>query len=78
IDPRNMSPWFQSLIMRLFKGEPTVLGLLETNPFPDTPPNFIRITLCQYRFTDAAERERTGDWWKRTVVWVGPAISIRR
>jgi lipase maturation factor 1 len=75
-DPRLISPWFQSFLMRLLKGEPKVLELLAANPFPEAPPNFIRIQLYQYRFTDADERRKTGEWWQRKQVWVGPAWSL--
>ncbi len=76
VDPRYMSPWFQSLLMQLLKGQPQVVGLLEENPFPDAPPKFIRIVLYEYRFTTAAEGKATGDWWHREQVWTGPAWSL--
>jgi hypothetical protein len=76
IDPRFASPWFQSFLLQLLKGEPAVVGLLEKNPFPGAAPKFIRITLDQYQFTDAAERQRTGHWWRRDRVWSGPGWSI--
>ena len=76
IEAREMSRWFQSLLLRLFSNEKTVVSLLATNPFPDNAPKFIRIVLYQYRFTDAAEGRATGNWWHRQSVWVGPAWSI--
>jgi hypothetical protein len=75
IAPRYMSPWFQSFLTQLSRGEPQVVGLLEKNPFPGAPPRFIRIVLYKYRFTDASERRATGDWWHRESVWVGPPWS---
>lgn len=33
------------------------------------------LVLFQYRFTDAAERRATGNWWHRETVWAGPAWS---
>ena len=62
-DPRFISPWFQSFAMQLLKGEPKVLELLAANPFPDGPPNFLRIQLYQYRFTAADQRRQSGEWW---------------
>ena len=76
IEPRYMSPWFQSLLLQLLKGEPAVVGLSAKNPFPNAPPKFLRISLYQYRFTNSAEGAQTGDWWHRERVWVGPAWSI--
>ncbi len=76
VDPRNMDRWFQSFVMQLLKGEPEVVGLLAGNPFPDGPPLFVRVSLWQYRFTDAVQRSQSGDWWQRTVIWVGSAMSL--
>jgi hypothetical protein len=39
--------------------------LLESNPFPDKPPRFLRAILYQYHFTSREERRATGNWWKR-------------
>ncbi|HVT27109.1 MAG TPA: lipase maturation factor family protein, partial [Lacipirellulaceae bacterium] len=77
INPRYMSAWFQSFLMRLLSGDQPVISLLEKDPFPNTPPKFIRIILYQYRFTDQAEWRKTGDWWHRERVWVGPGWSLR-
>ncbi len=78
VDPRHMSPWFQSFLLQLLKGEPKVVGLLQDIPFPDAPPKFIRVALYQYRFTDATEGRTTGDWWHREPVWIGPGWSLER
>jgi lipase maturation factor 1 len=78
IDPRLASPWFQSFLLKLLKGEPAVVGLLAKNPFSDAPPKLIRISLYQYHFTDAAERQRTGHWWRRDPVCTGPGLSAAR
>ena len=56
------------LMRRLQEGSPVVLALLESNPFPDHPPRQLRWSLYNYRFTDAAEREQTGNWWKRELI----------
>ncbi len=77
INPRYMSLWFQSLLMRLLSGDKPVNDLLAIDPFPEAPPKFIRIILYQYRFTDRAEWRKTGDWWHRERVWGGPGWSIR-
>ena len=71
-------PWILQLLVRLLEGSPQVLGLLARNPFPDAPPRFIRAQLYDYRFTTAAERNATGEWWHRE--WKGvyvPEISLR-
>jgi lipase maturation factor 1 len=60
--------WLPMFMQRLLEGSPPVLKLLETNPFPDHPPRLMRAVLYDYKFTDFAERRRTGDWWKRSEI----------
>ena len=78
VDPRYMSPWFRAFLTRLLRGEPKVLDLLEENPFPNAPPKSIRVALYQYRFTTTTEGRKTGDWWRRDRVWIGPGWSLTR
>jgi hypothetical protein len=59
------NPWFYNFAARLMQGSAPVLGLLKYNPFPGSPPRYIRAMVYEYRFTDFAERKRTGAWWKR-------------
>jgi hypothetical protein len=40
-DPQRV-PWFSSFLARLLENEPSVTALLETNPFPDKPPTYVR------------------------------------
>ena len=63
----RQNPWFINFCVRLLQASPDVLGLLDTNPFPASPPKYIRARLFDYRFTTHAERARTGNWWKRTL-----------
>lgn len=62
---RQNHPWFGKFCLRLLQGSPEVLALLETNPFPAHPPRLLRARIYHYRFTDFAERHRTGYWWWR-------------
>lgn len=57
--------WFAVLGYRLLTGEPCVTALFERNPFPEKPPKYIRVTVSNYQFTTAEERETTGAWWKK-------------
>ncbi len=57
--------WVLNFLGRLLQGEPAVLRLLATNPFPEGPPRYVRTLLYEYRFTDRATRRRTGAWWTR-------------
>jgi hypothetical protein len=61
--PNN--PWFGRFLMRLLEGSPSVLSLLRTNPFPKSPPRYIRGVLYDYRFTNRAQLRATGDYWRR-------------
>ncbi len=58
------NPWFGNFLIRLLQGSPDVLGLLGSNPFPQSPPRFIRAQVYDYRFTTFAEKSGTGNWWK--------------
>ena len=64
-DPRSQ-PWFFSFCQGLLQNSPPVLALLATNPFPRSPPRYLKATLYDYHFTDARTRKVTGDWWSRT------------
>jgi hypothetical protein len=71
------NPWFVNFCFRLLEGSPEVVSLLETNPFPNAPPKYIRARLYDYTFTTREERQRTGDWWKRELKGEYlPAISL--
>lgn len=58
-------PFFLTLMARLAGGDAQALELFAHNPFPDGPPNFLRVRQERWRFTDRATRERTGQWWSR-------------
>jgi predicted DCC family thiol-disulfide oxidoreductase YuxK len=59
------SPWFGNFMLRLLQGSPDVLALVARNPFPASPPKYVRALLFDYSFTDFAGRRATGEWWKR-------------
>jgi hypothetical protein len=59
------APWFLAFQRRLLQASPPVLGLLARDPFAGEPPRYLRSTVYRYRFTDAATRRATGNWWER-------------
>ena len=61
-------PWFIHLLAKLLAGDAPTLSLLKANPFPQTPPRYVRALYCRYRFTTPAERKESGDWWQRELV----------
>ena len=73
------NPWFQSFIVRLLQGSPDVLAMLAKNPFPDSPPRYLRAELYQYRFTTLAEKKESGAWWRRELLGhYCPPIALKR
>jgi predicted DCC family thiol-disulfide oxidoreductase YuxK len=62
-DPRRLL-WFSRFLNRLRQNEPTVMALLETNPFTDKPPVYVRALSYEYNYADSHEKEE-GIWWKR-------------
>ncbi|MDP9291497.1 MAG: lipase maturation factor family protein [Verrucomicrobiota bacterium] len=57
------NPWFVRFLLRLLEGSPEILRQIETNPFPDHPPRYVRASLYNYQFTTSSDH--SGDWWKR-------------
>ncbi len=77
LGPYQSSPWFANFVVRLLQGSPTVLRLLEKNPFPNAPPKYVRAVIAPYEFTTWAERRATGNWWKSTpAAPYLPAVSL--
>ncbi len=66
--------WFVNLLYRLLQGEKTTLQLLAKNPFPNSPPKYIRAKFYDYQFTNASEHQATGNWWKRT--YLGECMPV--
>jgi len=50
---------------RLLENDKDVLSLFRSNPFPQSPPRYVRAVLWQYWFTTSAEKRSTGSWWRR-------------
>ncbi len=67
--PVRSQPWIVHLAAKLLEGDPLIDTLLARDPFPATPPVWVRAQLYRYQFT------RPGDgkaWWHRTLV--GPYL----
>jgi hypothetical protein len=74
----SQNPWFVRLVGCLMENKRDVIRLLERDPFPGAPPQYIRATFYRYRFTTAAERAQTGAWWKRQELGEYlPPVSLR-
>jgi predicted DCC family thiol-disulfide oxidoreductase YuxK len=59
------NPWMIGLMWRLLEASPSVLALLDSNPFADAPPKYVRAQLYEYRFADQPTHAATGQWWVR-------------
>jgi hypothetical protein len=53
--------WFHAFMRRLLEGAPAVRALLAHDPFPDTPPTYLRTT--RYLYTVAPLDDEA--WWRR-------------
>ena len=64
---------------RLLVSSPAVLSLFRGNPFPETPPRFVRAVMWQYWFTTTDEKRRTGNWWRREYMGLyAPELTLTR
>jgi predicted DCC family thiol-disulfide oxidoreductase YuxK len=71
--------WFLRFCERLLQGSPPVLALLERNPFPQSPPRFVRAVVYDYHFTDARARRASGAWWRREPLGLYcPVLTLER
>jgi predicted DCC family thiol-disulfide oxidoreductase YuxK len=78
LEPVQQNPWFVQTLITLLQGKPQVAALFEKNPFPETPPHFVRATIYRYRFTSAEEHRQAGAWWKREELGEYlPSISLK-
>ena len=68
-------PWTVHLIWKLLHNDPGALSLLANDPFPGSPPRFIRARYYLYQF--APPGDPGGAYWKRTLLgtWL-PALSV--
>ena len=74
----RQSPWFLQYCRRLLEGSPAVLALLSHNPFPESPPRYLRAVVYDYHFTTPAGRRTEGAWWRRAYKGLYcPVLSLK-
>lgn len=72
------NPWFVNFMIRLAQGSKAVLSLLETNPFPSSPPKYLQAKLFNYYFTNYDEKEISKNWWKQVPAGIYmPPVTTR-
>ncbi|MHB8486781.1 MAG: lipase maturation factor family protein [Candidatus Acidiferrales bacterium] len=54
-----------------------VLSLFAHNPFPNGPPQEIRVVIWQYWFATLDVKRQTGDWWTRNLLGLYAPTLIR-
>ncbi len=75
-EPRRL-PWFSRFVAALLNNESTVTALLEHNPFPVTPPLYLRARFYEYRYASAG-RKAEGLWWdRRSVGLYFPEVRLK-
>jgi len=67
----QQNPWLINLVWKLLDNQPQALTFLASNPFPDSPPQFIRIDRYHYQLQ---RHQSDNSYWKRTFVdsWLPP------
>lgn len=58
--------WFLHLVQKILQGDKAVAPLFARDPFPSSPPKYVRAALFRYEFTRAGDG--SGAWWRRTEV----------
>ncbi|MGH7996207.1 MAG: lipase maturation factor family protein [Opitutaceae bacterium] len=78
LSPPEDNPWVGSFVAALLQGDPDVLALVATDPFPNRPPRYVRVVRYIYAFSSPADRKASGRWWNRVFddFYLGP-VSLR-
>jgi hypothetical protein len=74
----RLNSWFIAFLVRLLQALRRYSRLLKHNPFPNSPPIYVRAIVYDYRFTTRVERRASGAWWTREKRWLYcPVYSLR-
>jgi hypothetical protein len=63
---------------RLLENDPDVLALFRRTPLSQVPPRYVRAVLWQYWFTSMEEKQRTGNWWRRSLIGLYAPMITRQ
>lgn len=70
--------WLDPILLGIFEKNEAILGLFSHNPFPNSPPYYLKIDRYNYRYTNIEEKMRTGYYWTREKLDVYlPVIRFR-
>lgn len=67
LGPEGQSPWVRTLMRRLAENSPDVLVFFAENPFPETPPKYLRARLYKYEFNSVDSILESDVWWSRSL-----------
>ncbi|HEY0257442.1 MAG TPA: lipase maturation factor family protein, partial [Candidatus Methylacidiphilales bacterium] len=68
-------PWTLNLVWKLLHNDPSTLGLFAGNPFPNSPPRYVRAVYYKYQFAPFGNPEHAYWTRERLGLWL-PALSI--
>ncbi|MFB6164332.1 MAG: lipase maturation factor family protein [Haloarculaceae archaeon] len=63
--PGPRQRWLFALLEQLLEGDGGARSLLRSDPFPEGPPEQVRVLRYRYEYTTPEERAETGAWWNR-------------
>lgn len=68
-------PWTYNLVWKLLHNDPGAVSLFAGNPFPGTPPRYVRAVLYRYRFAKPGNPQ--GLYWTREPIgeWIPPIAA---
>lgn len=70
--------WFLNFCVKILEGDKEVLRLLKTNPYPKSPPRYLRALIYEYKFNDLETYAATGEFWTRELKGTYlPEISLK-
>jgi hypothetical protein len=77
LSPAYARGWLGAFVERLLQNDAPTLRLIRHNPFPDSPPRYVRARLYEYRYTTWRELIDEHAWWRRTLVGEYlPAVAL--
>ena len=74
LSPQRYGYLLERLMHRVLENEPSVLALLEKNPFTPDAPRFVRLSFYDYHFTRS--EDHTAAWWKRELRGATHPVSL--
>lgn len=77
LENRMQVSLIRDVARELVQGNPEVIGLFADNPFPDKPPQAVRMIVYRYTFTDRKTQGETGRYWNKEYLgeYARPAVA---